>query len=282
MQPSITRLIFALLTTGFAAIAQNSGYSYMTYYFSADGSRLYATTITSGQMPGASGVSHIYTAYTNISGATQAIGCGTASSGWVPAQNYNTVTESCYDDMSYPGEYYISSEGTAYCTDVGRTYYDTGLQTTPVSAPAPPAYMLVTNDYTGFCGVCTTTVSRVTTYRVMLANGIQAGTMAICENVANPNWNCLQPRPPNSTTSCSAPISTNSDGTFTDIWSLNSDAFTPVGCGWDTTDTWVHLTTPSLAQVPFGTLQGHVHTDHISINGVVSPNQLANGTRINP
>ena len=279
----LVRLIVFALLAAFQACGQNSGYSYMTYYFSDDGSRLYATTVTSGQMLGGSGSSHIYTAYTNISGPTQSVGCGTASSGWVPAQNYNTISESCYVDTDYPGNYVICWQGTAYCTDVGRTYYDTGLENSTVSSLPPPAYMLVKTDYTRVCTICSSTVSRSVQHQVMRANGLSAGTIAICENVSSANWNCSQNEPTLSTLPCSGyPGMTASDGTFTDNWSLNSDSYTPVGCGWGTIiDRWMQ---PRISGIPapFGTPQGYIHTDQIKINGVVSPAQLPPGTIVNP
>lgn len=209
------------------------------------------------------------------------VGCGTASTGWVPAQNYNTISESCYVDMLYPGDYTVYWQGTAYCTDVGRTYYDTGTQLTQVSTPAPPAYMLVTADYTATCTICSTTQSRSVTYQVMRANNQPAGVVAICETVSNPGWNCTQPQPTPAIMSCVQPGMTASDSTFTDNWSLNSDRYTPPGCGWDITDNWMQ---PQISGTParFGTPYGYIHTDHIKVNGVVSPDKLLIGTRINP
>jgi hypothetical protein len=106
----------------------------MTDYLSTDGTMLYATTVTSGRMPGASGNSHIYTAYTAITGppGTQMTGGGTVSTGLVPAQYYWSVQSSAQIETLVDGTYLISTEGTAYCSNVGRTYYVASPPPTPV------------------------------------------------------------------------------------------------------------------------------------------------------
>lgn len=135
------RFVYFMMLTAISdqGLRAQSAYSYLTYYFSSDGSTLYATTVTSGQMPGASGTSHIYTAYTAISGppGTQMSGGGTVSTGWVPAQYYWSVQSNAQINSWIGGTYLISTEGTAYCTNVGRTYYDNSPPPTPVFVQVP-------------------------------------------------------------------------------------------------------------------------------------------------
>jgi hypothetical protein len=164
-----------------------------------------------------------------------------------------------------------------YSTD--NTYY----QSQVFYAPAVPSYMLVQGDQTGLCTVCSSTASRSVTLKVMKNDNTNAGQIAICETVTNSSWSCTQSQPTPDTIACTGyPASTAADGTFTDNWSLNSDSYIPVGCGFDGTNVlWQH---PQISgpPMPIGTLKGYIHTDHISINGVVSPDKLPANTKVTP
>jgi hypothetical protein len=62
-----------------------------------------------------------------------------------------------------------------------------------------------------------------------------------------------------------------------DRWSMQSDAYTPAGCGFDITDSWQWAGHSPRPQT-LCTLYGYVHTNAIKINGVLSPNQLTFGS----
>lgn len=140
-----------------------------------------------------------------------------------------------------------------------------------------PYHLVVQSDVTGKCSGCNNTVARFVTYQVRNFSGVNAGTTGICEIATNSGWSCKQPDPGTETSACSInPTSTLPNGTFTDEWSLNSDAYTPVGCGMSTTDSWkwsAHLPVQDL-----GTLTGYIHTNAIRINGVTSPAGMTPGT----
>jgi hypothetical protein len=142
-----------------------------------------------------------------------------------------------------------------------------------------PYHMTVEGDVTDHCTGCQTTVRRRVTYQIQNFSGTNAGVLNLGENFTTTGWSCQQPNPGISTNNCTSnPAVTNSSGVFTDSWTLSSDAYTPTGCGYNTTDHWQwcgHTPVQTL-----GTLTGYIHTDHISINGVVSPNQIPNGTVI--
>jgi len=59
---------------------------------------------------------------------------------------------------------------------------------------------------------------------------------------------------------------------------MKSDTYSPAGCGFNIVDQWDwagHVPVQDL-----GTLSGYIHTNSISINGVVSPNSIPMGTVI--
>jgi hypothetical protein len=146
-----------------------------------------------------------------------------------------------------------------------------------------PAYMVVQQDFLGQCDGCSSTVVRLVTYQVTNYSGTPAGAVPVCETPTLTNWSCNQAQGPTSVQVCTgSPYTTNPDGTFTDGWSLASDVYTPIGCGFDIVDKWFYAPSPTV-QKPIGTLTGYVHTDAVSINGVVNPpNTLPVGTVINP
>ena len=145
-----------------------------------------------------------------------------------------------------------------------------------------PFYMVVQNDVIGTCSGCTKTVARKTTYQVTNFSGSNSGAVNIGEppgsQVAS-GWNCKQTEPTDITQPC--PYTTNSVGVFIDQWSLLSDSFTPVGCGWNSNDHWTWCPTGH----SIGHLQGYLHTNSVSIQGSVMPpqsNHMADGLVINP
>jgi hypothetical protein len=139
-----------------------------------------------------------------------------------------------------------------------------------------PYHLVVVSDVTGPCSGCVTTVQRTVEYQVQDFNPSTVGQWTLGESIAFNGWNCQQTES-HATNNCSSnPSTTGASGLFFDTWSINSDAYTPTGCGFNTTDHWQwcgHSPNPTL-----GTLTGYVHTDHISINGTVSPSQMTPGT----
>jgi hypothetical protein len=130
--------------------------------------------------------------------------------------------------------------------------------------------MVVQGDVMGKCAGCSTTVERLVTYQVMNFSGSSVNVIPIGEVYTQaPGWSCTQPRPGISTTPCSEGSTTESDGTFTDDWSLNSDVYTPVGCGTtgNNVDDWEWCATNN----SIGKLTGWSHTNAVSINGTVNP-----------
>jgi len=91
----------------------------------------------------------------------------------------------------------------------------------------------------------------------------------------------MQTQPGISITQCSEGITTLSNGTFQDGWSLNSDIFTPAGCGetGNNVDHWDWCATGN----SIGKLTGWSHTNAVSINGYINrTNPMPSGKVINP
>ena len=132
-----------------------------------------------------------------------------------------------------------------------------------------PYQMVVQSDILGHCTGCQTTVERRITYQINNFSGTPAQNVWIGEVVSTNGWSCTQSNPGLTTTPCSQ-NDIKSNGIFTDSWYLNSDSYTPVGCGFNVaSDNW-QWCAHSPAQT-LGVLQGYVHTNAISENGVVSP-----------
>jgi hypothetical protein len=136
--------------------------------------------------------------------------------------------------------------------------------------------MIVQSDVTGKCSGCQTAVKRDVTYQIQNFSGTLANATWIGESPVDTGWGCTQAFPGSHFSACSANYVTNAGGTFTDEWSISSDGFTPVGCGFNVTDPW-QWCKHSPAQT-LGTLTGYIHNDHIKINGVISPAAMAPGT----
>lgn len=158
------------------------------------------------------------------------------------------------------------------------------------AAPSPlnfqvdgPANMVVTRDVLGKCNSCTTTVVRDVTYQVFKLSGSNVGSIPICESVQLSNWNCSQPDPGGSINACNVNNGvTTASGQFTDEWTLNSDRWTPAGCGFGSiVDTWKYPFSNTII-VPFGTLNGAAFTNSIRINGCTQPGCSLVGQRFGP
>jgi hypothetical protein len=142
------------------------------------------------------------------------------------------------------------------------------------------AYMTVLADDWGPCTGCTTTIQRDVTYQIMNFSGTVTGTIPIGESATDTGWNCTQSFPTVRSTLCSEGVTADA-GEFTDGWSMFSDAYTPAGCGFNVADEWEWCASSPARGV--GKLTGYIHTNAVSINGVVSPpNKFASGTIINP
>jgi hypothetical protein len=174
-----------------------------------------------------------------------------------------------------------SSDATIVLTSVSiSTSAQIGVNNITVSAgavsssPAPftidgPDHMVVIDDQVATCSGCTTAVARFMTYRVIKFNLSPANAIPIGEVVSTSDWNCGGAFPGVVTTSCAAPVQTQtqSDGSFTDLWTLSSDSFSPAGCGDNIVDHWQWCSAPKTV----GTLSGYVHTNAININGSIRP-----------
>jgi len=144
-----------------------------------------------------------------------------------------------------------------------------------------PTHMIVQGDTIGRCSGCSTSVARFVNYQIVNYSGTNSGTVVIGEAPTASGWSCMQPNPGSSYASCTTSPFTASGGFFTDLWSINSDAYTPSGCGFNITDHWQWCATSP--PHTFGTLTGYVHTDAININGYINPPQsMPVGTVINP
>jgi len=140
------------------------------------------------------------------------------------------------------------------------------------------------SDIMGKCNGCSTTVQRLVTYKVMNLSGSAAGAIAAGESYTPASgWNCTQTQPGVSIELCSLGFITNSDGTFTDGWTLSSDGYTPAGCGetGNNVDEWQWC--PTTPPTGIGKLTGWVKSLSVSINSYVNPpNPMPGGTVINP
>jgi hypothetical protein len=152
------------------------------------------------------------------------------------------------------------------------------------SAPSPftidgPDHLIVVSDTLGHCSGCTTTVNRIVKYQVIKFGGSPVFVIPIGEAFTKSGWNCSDPEPGFISTPCSSGGDTLTDGTFLDEWTVGSDGHTPVGCGWNALDHWQWCAAPKT----IGTLNGYIHTNACSINGVVNPpNQFPQGQPIYP
>jgi hypothetical protein len=218
---------------------------------------------------------------------------GTPDPGVTPTVNLPpgfTYTLQSSTDTSIVVNVSISYDATIGPNSISVTAYY-GTIHVPYTTPSVsflvdgPNYLVVVNDNTIFCPGCATTVQRDVKYQVMNASGSKAGSVLICEAPTWPSkplpgsWSCMQTEN-HGISNCGAPGSTFPDGTFTDSWTMTSDIYTPVGCGFDTTDRWmwVATTVPTTKTKTICTLNGFIHTDSVSINGVLSPQKIATGT----
>lgn len=72
------------------------------------------------------------------------------------------------------------------------------------------------------------------------------------------------------------------NGQFTDAWSINSDLYAPIGCGFNIQDQWDWIASPAVFK-ELGGLVGYIHTNSIEINLSITPpaaNAMPAGTVI--
>jgi hypothetical protein len=147
-----------------------------------------------------------------------------------------------------------------------------------------PIYMSVVSDTWDYCTGCSTTVRRKVAYQIMNASGASSNAIPVCEAPLITNGPACTPAvPPPSFTACTSPY-TAAGGQFTDTWSLNSDAYAPVGCGFSIADTWGWSPNVTVMR-NFATLSGYVHTNAVNVNGFVVPptsGEMPVGTNIHP
>lgn len=161
---------------------------------------------------------------------------------------------------------------------------DNGLGSDPAEFTIDgPNQLVVQNDVIGFCPGCHTTVERDTTYQILNFSGSLPGALQICETPHTSGWNCTQANPGLSAAFCGTnPFNVPANDTFTDSWSMASDAYIPVGCGENDTDFWDWVASPGTF-LELGTLIGYLHTNSIEIDSSIMPpqaNRLPNGTVI--
>jgi hypothetical protein len=146
-----------------------------------------------------------------------------------------------------------------------------------------PYHLIVESDVTETCLNCTTTVQRRVTYQIKNFSGTNAGTTNICEQPAITGYSCTINNGtsadwcPGTGSQTQSPTTSESNGQFTDEWSMASDGYTPVGCGFNITDPWSWLT-PSSTIKELGKASGYVHTNAVEIDNVTST--LANKATI--
>jgi hypothetical protein len=151
---------------------------------------------------------------------------------------------------------------------------DSGLGSAPADFTIDgPNEMIVQSDTIGFCNGCSSTVRRLVTYLVQDVSGAPSSNIPICETPFVSGWNCAQQDNGANTAQCNVNnSSTNGSGQFTDSWTLNSDVYTPKGCGLNISDQWDWAASPS-SILELGSLAGYLHTDTIEINGSITPPQ---------
>jgi hypothetical protein len=192
-----------------------------------------------------------------------------------------------------------------------------------------PVHMVVQNDIYDHCDGCTTTVRRKTTYQVINSDGSIAKNIPLGEVTDYGSSSCSQGRPTMLINSCrfalgqpignpsGPPVSqsdgmwaTDSNGQFTDNWTMGSGTYTPAGCGYSVNyDHWqlcgIGLDSQGYinAGLTFATLQGSINSNEVRIsvgghnyvlpgvstfppgcqpNQTGCPNAIPNGTVITP
>jgi hypothetical protein len=139
---------------------------------------------------------------------------------------------------------------------------------------------VIVNDNLFHCNGCTTAWARKVTMQVKNFSGSNASNIFVAESASPSGWNCQQTFPGVTTENCGGNYSTDSNGYMADQWSVASDIYTPVGCGYNYTTHWQWCAAGSRT---FLTLSGYTHTNAIDMNGVVNPpNQFTFGTVITP
>ena len=182
-----------------------------------------------------------------------------------PSENASiTVTST-----GYGGSGFFGSPGESPTSSADSVEVD-------AAAPTPSTYMVVVSDNTIYCGGCSTAIQRKVTYRVMVNSQLAANTQ-VCEaplssTATNPPCSAnSQNAPSPQITACASPIVTDSNGQFTDTWSVNSDAWGPPGCGNAiNNDTWQTNQSPTTPIIPFGMLSGGTYTNSVTILGYTS------------
>lgn len=142
-----------------------------------------------------------------------------------------------------------------------------------------PIEGIVANDQLFFCGGCSTAVLRKVTMQVKNFSSSNASNILIAESASASGWNWTQSNPGVTTTKCGDNYETDSNGYMADQWTISSDTYSPVGCGFNFTTHWQWCA----AGKTFLTLNGYTHTNAIDMNGVVDPpNKFSVGQVITP
>ncbi|MGH9518347.1 MAG: IPT/TIG domain-containing protein, partial [Terriglobales bacterium] len=137
-----------------------------------------------------------------------------------------------------------------------------------------PVDMIVLSDTTLNCMGCAITEQRNVEYQVKMFSGADGSYINLEENATTANWTCSVPATADTSACTDKDANADSNGIFTDGWSVNTDSANPSGCGWDmTADHWEWCTLDKA----FGTLNGHIGQFTITIDGVTSTLQNKNG-----
>ena len=154
-----------------------------------------------------------------------------------------------------------------------------------------PIKMVVQSDVWDYCEDCLITVRRKVTYQVVNSDGSVAVNIPLGEVNDYGTSTCDQGRPPIQINSCTVapnePIdnpsggtqnisggmwATDTDGTFTDGWTMGTDGYTPNRCGfpvnydhWELCGLQVGSDNNVTGGVPFGTLTGFYHNIQVGI-----------------
>jgi hypothetical protein len=142
-------IIIAIVGLARSASGQDA-YSYSGSGVS--GGVLSVYTVTNGQMLGASGNTHTYNATATVAspGGLWGSNSGTTSQS-ADASLATSIRRDAWINLNEFGDYTITAQGSAFCTNVGRTYYDTGTATSFQRNRTPSDHTYPNNPFYQAC-----------------------------------------------------------------------------------------------------------------------------------
>lgn len=143
--------------------------------------------------------------------------------------------------------------------------------TKQIALDGPYDMVVLSDTNLPVCVGCTTR-KRLVTYQVKNFSGSNAGETNICEIPTTPPANCSPKYPGGQWAACPSLKYTDSNGQFTDQWSLSDyDIYSPPTCGINVTpDQWYWGLHYASGQ-HMATLSGYIHVNAIQINGTTTP-----------